>query len=169
MKKSFLVLPFIALGLTACSTGSSESTTSAEVANAGAPAWQSPEVQSAPMPASMTQPTYQAPQPIQSVPQPSYGQPGYTQPQPMPQAPQMQMGGQAEMVGNCQVVRDGTNTPIYAQIQKGCYTDSSYTVGKHDTVFLIAYLSGKSVADIARLNNLAQPYQLKMGQVLRLK
>lgn len=161
MKKSFLLLPFIALGLTACNNGASESTTAAEVSNAGAPAWQSPELQSAPMPSSMSQPTYQAPQPVQSVPQPTYSQPTYNQPQ--------AMGGQTEMVGGCQVIRDGSNTPIYAQIQKGCYTDASYTVGKHDTVFLIAYLSGRSVADIAKLNNLTQPYQLRTGQVLRLK
>lgn len=166
MKKSFLLLPFIALSLTACNNGASESTsTSAEVANANAPAWQSPELQSAPMPSSMSQPSYQAPQATQTVPQPTYNQPSYTPAASQPQA----MGGQTEMIGNCQVMRDGANTPIYSQIQKGCYTDASYTVGKYDTVFLIAYLSARSVADIAKLNNLTPPYQLRTGQVLRLK
>lgn len=156
MKKSFLLLPFIALGLTACNSGSDASQTSAEVTSVGAPAWQNPEIQQVEMPSSMTQqPTYQVPQPIQTVPQPTYT------------PPSAQMG--AEMIGNCQVVRDSANTPIYSQIQKGCYTQPTYTVGKHDTVFLVAYLSGKPVAEIARLNGLSAPYQLKLGQVLRLQ
>lgn len=155
MKKSFLIFPFIALGLTACNTGSSESST-AEITSVNTPSWQSPDVQSAPMPSSMTQPSYQPQQVAQNVPQalPQSAQPSY---------------GASETVGNCQVVRDGANSPIYAQIQKGCYTDASYTVGKHDTVFLVAYLSGKTVAQIASLNQLSAPYQLKMGQVLRLR
>lgn len=168
MKKSLLILPFIALGLTACNTTSSEST-AAEITSVNTPSWQNPELQSAPMPSSMTQASYPATQVSQNVPQP-IGQ--------MANQPTYGMGtgqvgqGQApqnETIGNCQVVRDGTNSPIYAQIQKGCYTQASYTVGKHDTVFLVAYLAGKSVADIASLNQLVPPYQLKMGQVLRLK
>lgn len=161
MKKSLLILPLMALSLTACNTGSSEST-SAEITNAGVPAWQNPDVVQAPMPTNMTQPSYQpAPTAVsQNIPQP-VAQPNYGM---------TQTGvAQTESVGQCQVVRDGANNPIYTQIQKGCYTDASYTVGKQDTVFLIAYLSGKSVADIARLNHLSPPYQLKMGQVLRLK
>lgn len=158
MNKSFLLFPFIALGLTACNMGSSETST-AEITSVNAPSWQSPEVQSVPMPSTMTQPSpsYQPPQMAQNVPQAitaSASQPTY---------------GASESVGNCQVVRDGANSPIYAQIQKGCYHEATYTVGKHDTVFLIAYLSGKSVADIASLNQLTAPYSLKMGQVLRLK
>lgn len=167
MKKLFILLPLVALTLTACSSdNSSTESTMAEVTSVAAPNWQS-DIQSVPMPSTMTQPTYQpAPQPsYQPMPQPSY------QPQPLPTPTNYDQGsyGQTESVGNCQVVRDANLTPIYAQIQKGCYTDSQYTVGKKDTVFLIAYLSGQSVADIARLNNLTQPYQLKPGQVLRLR
>ena len=165
MKKSFILLPLVAMVLTACSSNdSSTESTSAEVTSVAVPSWQS-DVQPVAMPSSMTQPRYQ-PQPSyqpmpQPAPMPSYGQPTSNA--------QSSGYGQTESVGNCQVVRDSSNTPVYAQIQKGCYTDSSYTVGKSDTVFLIAYLSGKSVADIARLNNLSQPYQLRTGQVLRLR
>lgn len=165
MKKSLLMLSLLAFGLAGCNSGSSD-TTAAEITSAGTPDWQNPEIQQAPMPSTMTQPSYQAPQAVQNIPQPlgQGAQPSYG----MPQTAQGGMK-QNETVGNCQVIRDGANSPIYAQIQKGCYTDASYTVGKQDTVFLIAYLSGTSVSDIARLNHLVPPYQLKMGQVLRLK
>lgn len=154
MKKSFFVLPFVTLALAACSNSSTE-TTGAEVTNTGAPVWTSPDVQQAPMPSSMSQPTYQPapqpmPQPIYNAPQPSYQPTG-------------------EMVGNCNVVRDANGTPVYAQMQKGCYTGDTYTVGKSDTVFLVSFLAGKPVSEVARLNNLSQPYQLRTGQQLRLK
>lgn len=141
MKKSFLLLPVIALGLSACSNTSSEQGTAADVTSVAMPDWQSTSVQPVEMPSTMNQPTYQP----------------------------NTMSASTEAIGNCQVVRDSNNTPVYAQIQKGCYTDSSYTVGKYDTVFLIAYLAGKNVSEIAALNNLTQPYQLRMGQILRLK
>lgn len=163
MKKYVFLLSTFTLALTACSNNNKEAA-GAEITSVGAPAWQT-EVQSAEMPSSMTQPTYQpsyqptyAPQPapVPAMPAPAA--------QPMPQA-----YNQSESIGNCQVVRDGNNAPIYAQIQKGCYTEANYTVGKHDTVFLVAYLSGKSVSELAALNQLSQPYQLKPGQVLRLR
>lgn len=165
MKKSFLLFPFAAMVLAACSNSSTEAT-NAEVTEANS-SWQT-EVQPAEMPSSMSQPvynnpqqqTYSAPQPTTPVAQPSYGQTGYNQPT---------YSGNAETIGNCHVVRDGNNTPIYSQIQKGCYTGDSYTVGKSDTIFLIGYLTGKTVDEIAALNNLVQPYQLKVGQVLRVR
>lgn len=162
MKKSFLLLPVIALGLAACSNTPSDQGTAADVTSVAMPDWQNTSVQPAAMPNSMNQPTYQPPVQVQPQYQP---QPVATQPTYQPTA----MQPATESLGNCQVVRDSNQTPIYAQMQKGCYTDSSYTVGKHDTVFLIAYLSGKSVAEIAALNHLTQPYQLKAGQILRLK
>lgn len=166
MKKSLLMLSLLAFGLAGCNSGSSD-TASAEITSAGTPDWQNPEIQQIPMPSTMTQPTYQAPPMVQNVPQPlgQGSQPNYG----MPQATVQNGMNQTEAVGNCQIIRDEANNPIYAQIQKGCYTDSSYTVGKYDTLFLIAYLSGTSVSDVANLNQLAPPYQLKMGQILRLK
>lgn len=173
MKKSFLLLPIVSMVLVACATNSSSESSSAEVTDANVPAWQT-EAQPVDMPSSMSQPVY-TPQPYspnQTVPQPSYGygqtnsQPeGYSQP-----SQQANYGyNQTESIGSCQVVRDANNTPIYSQITKGCYTGSSYTVGKSDTLFLISYLAGKTPNEIATLNNLTQPYQLKVGQVLRLQ
>lgn len=150
MKKSFILFPFFAFALAGCNSNSASDNSSAEVSEANT-AWQT-DIQPAEMPSSMNQPTYGANN-------------TYPQPQPLPQP---SYGGQTEMVGNCQVVREGT-TPVYSQIQKGCYTGETYTVGKQDTLFLIAYLAGKEVNEVARLNNLRVPYQLKVGQVLRLR
>ncbi|QGM81609.1 LysM peptidoglycan-binding domain-containing protein [Otariodibacter oris] len=176
MKKSFLLLPIVSMVLVACTTNSSSESSSAEVTDANIPAWQT-EVQPTEMPSSMNQPVY-TPQPYsqnQTVPQPSYG---YDQPS--APAPQQSYGNQTttptnysynqtESIGNCQVSRDANNAPIYSQITKGCYTGSTYTVGKSDTLFLISYLAGKTPNEIAILNNLTQPYQLRVGQVLRLQ
>ncbi len=166
MKKSFLLLPLAAAVLTACSSNTSETSPNVEVTEAGS-AWQT-EVQQVEMPSSMTQPSYPAQQPTYTpVPQPTYGQPQPTYSQ--PSYGQTNVGGANEMVGNCNVVRDGNNTPIYSQIQKGCYTDSSYTVGKHDTWFLVAYLTGQTANQLAALNNLSTATPLKVGQILRVK
>lgn len=155
MKKSFLFFPFIALGLTACmTTSSSDVPPAADVTSAGIPDWQNPAIQASEMPMAMSQPSYQPAQPVYPSAQEQI---------------QVNIRPKTEYIGTCQVVRDANNLPVYPQIQKGCYTDSAYTVGKYDTVFFVAYLSGKSVAEIAALNHLTQPYQLKMGQVLRLK
>lgn len=159
MKKSFFVLPFVTLALAACSNNSAEAP-AADVTSTAIPSWQSPEVQQTSMPSSMTQPSY---------PQPTYQPAPQPMPQPVYNAPQPSYQPTGEMVGNCNVVRDANGTPVYAQMQKGCYTGDTYTVGKSDTVFLVSFLAGKPVSEIARLNNLAQPYQLKMGQQLRLK
>lgn len=158
MKKSFFVLPLVAAALTACTNTPSENV-GAEVTSVGMPNWQTNEVQQVAMPSSMGQPTYQ-PAP-QAYPQPI--------PQPVYNAPQPSYQPASEMVGNCNVVRDVNGAPVYTQIQKGCYTGSTYTVAKGDTVFLVAYLAGKSVGEIAQLNQLVQPYQLKTGQQLRLR
>ncbi|OOH89013.1 hypothetical protein BMT54_07645 [Pasteurellaceae bacterium 15-036681] len=75
----------------------------------------------------------------------------------------------AESVNNCQVVRGPNNLPVYKQMQKGCHTDSTYTVGKRDTVYLVSFLTGASVNQIAALNNLRKPYQLRVGRVLQVR
>lgn len=170
MKKSLFVLSLVSFALVGCSNNSGESTTSSvETTDANA-TWQSADsIQTAPMPASMSQPvvtqpsysqpTYQAPQPISAV----------TAPAPMPAADNSYGGSQVETVGNCQVVRDGNNAPIYSQITKGCYTDNSYTVGKSDTLYLIGYLTGTNASHIANLNGLNAGSSLKVGQVLRVR
>ncbi|MGQ8820995.1 LysM peptidoglycan-binding domain-containing protein [Bibersteinia trehalosi] len=152
MKKSLFLLSFIAIAITGCTNNTSSETTNAEITDAST-AWQT-EVQPTQMPASMGQPTYQAP--TYSAPQPvatSYGSNTFN----------------TEVVGSCQVVRDGANKPIYSQITKGCYSDSSYTVGQFDTLYLIGYLTGTSAEQIAALNNISTTTKLKVGSVLRVR
>ncbi|WP_301099145.1 LysM peptidoglycan-binding domain-containing protein [Otariodibacter sp.] len=162
MKKSFLLLPIVSMLLVACTTNSSSESSSAEVADANVPAWQT-EAQPIDMPSNMNQPVSQ---PSYGYSQPASSNYGYTQ----PTQQQTNYGyNQTESIGNCQVVRDANNAPVYTKITKGCYTENTYTVGKSDTLFLISYLAGKTPNEIATLNNLTQPYQLKVGQVLRLQ
>lgn len=150
MKKSLFVLPLVSLVLVGCSSNSSESTIEATDANA---TWQSADtIQTAPMPSSMNQPVM--------------AQPAYQVPQPIHNT---NYGAQVESIGNCQVVRDGNNAPIYSQIVKGCYSADTYTVRKSDTLFLIGYLTGTSASHVANLNGLSAASPLKVGQVLRVR
>lgn len=178
MKKLLILFPLTTIALTSCSNDVPRS--DPPITNA-IPMRMDTELQSVAMPSSMTQPSYQIPTyststPAYSVPAtPSYSSPtpNYSAPQPVYTQPQTvsttRVQQQSNVVGSCQVVRDANSAPVYAQIQKGCYTEAQYTVAKGDTIFLIAYLSGKSVDEIAMLNQLTQPYQLKVGQVLRVK
>ncbi len=146
MKKSLLIFPIMALTLAGCTTytpSAEEAIPAVEAANTG---WQNTTE-------AVEQPTYQ---------QPAYEQPTYEQPAQAAQQVQ-------EMGGNLNVPRDAMGKPDYSQITKGAYTGDSYTVQKGDTLFFISYLSGKNKTEIARLNNLSFPYQLSVGQVLRLK
>lgn len=155
--KKFLLLPLVAMVLTACT--SSGSSNSAEVSEAASPAWQAADIQPTAMPSSMNQPV---------VTQPSYNN-TQSVPQALPQPVSQPTYSANETVGNCQVVRQANGTPDYTQIQKGCYTDSNYTVGKQDTIYLISYLSGTPLNQLAKLNNLTAPYKLKVGQTLRVR
>lgn len=149
MKKSLFLLSLVAVTVTGCTNSSN---TGAEVSEAST-AWQT-DVQTTEMPSTMTQPVYQ--QPSSPTPQPvsgSYGSTTYN----------------TEIVGSCQVVRDSANKPIYAQIQKGCYSDSTYTVGQYDTLFLIGYLTGSNAQQIAALNGISTTAKLKVGSVLRVR
>ncbi|OOF39139.1 hypothetical protein BKK50_11000 [Rodentibacter rarus] len=170
MKKSFLLLPLSVTILTACS-----SNTQAPIENAGGElspgimqpvdnsssgTWQ-PEIQQNTMPSSMpsvpTQPTYQSVQPTTSAPV-------------HPQTKTV-----TKTVSDCtnsspiNVPRNpNTNAPDYSQIQKGSYKGSAYKVNKGDTMFLIAYLAGMDVKELAALNNMSEPYSLSVGQTLKI-
>ncbi|MDH2998403.1 hypothetical protein A1D22_10370 [Pasteurellaceae bacterium LFhippo2] len=158
--KKFMLLPLVAaIALTACTNNSTSESATVSDANTS---WQS-EVQQTEMPASMTSTTYSAPQQTYSAPQQTYSAPQQVYSQPAASY------GATETVGNCQVIRGADNAPVYSQMQKGCYTDSTYTVGKSDTVYLVSFLTGTSVSKIASLNNLSQPYQLRVGQSLRVR
>ncbi|MDG2542126.1 murein hydrolase activator NlpD [Pasteurella multocida] len=59
------------------------------------------------------------------------------------------------------------NRPDYSKIDKGFYKGETYTVRKGDTMYLIAYISGLDVKELASLNNMSEPYRLSVGQTLR--
>ncbi len=63
---------------------------------------------------------------------------------------------------------DTTHKPIYSQIDKGSYDGNIYTVRKGDTIFLIAYIAGMDVPEVAKLNGLKEPYSLSVGQKIKL-
>ena len=56
---------------------------------------------------------------------------------------------------------------ITAKFKKGSYKGNTYKVNKGDTMFLIAYLTGMDVKDLASMNNMKEPYSLSVGQTLK--
>ena len=171
MKKSSFLLPLVAaFALVGCTNNNtSESDTGAVVENAVGSTnmnnggWQSGDITPTAMPSSMNQPvstpTYGASAPVATTPAPSAA----------PVAAPTSYGANTETVGNCQVVRNADGTPVYAQMTKGCYTDSTYTVGAQDTLYLISFLSGSSANQIAQLNVISTSTKLKVGQSLRVR
>ena len=178
MKKSFLLLPITLTVLTACSSDSPAPVESADgtlspgmmqpVDNpsmGGNATWE-PQIQQSSVPNSMNAPMPQAP--VQSAPQPNF-QPTY-QPQPVqkPQpAPAVQNKPQQTSQDFTIPRNPTTNAPDYSQINKGFYKGNTYTVRKGDTMFLIAYISGLDVKELAALNNMKEPYNLSVGQTLK--
>lgn len=65
------------------------------------------------------------------------------------------------------IPRDADGKPDYSKMTKGSYKGSSYTVQKGDSLFLVAFISGKSVDEITKLNSLTDG--IKPGQVLILQ
>lgn len=178
MKKSFLLLPLASLILTACGSNTPAPVVTADdgelppgvmqpVAGTGAThqsyGWQN-EVETAPMPNTM--PAYTPP------PQPVYQPEPISTPQPVQPAPQPvakpKLVVKKSVPQDFTIPRDENNAPIYSQIDKGFYNGESYTVRKGDTMFLIAYIAGKDVKEVAALNNMSEPYQLRVGQTLKL-
>ena len=178
MKKSFLLLPITLTVLTACSSDSPAPVESADgtlspgmmqpVDNpsmGGNATWE-PQIQQSSVPNSMNTPMPQAP--AQSAPQPNF-QPTY-QPQPVqkPQAAPAVQNKPQQTSQDFTIPRNPTtNAPDYSQINKGFYKGNTYTVRKGDTMFLIAYISGLDVKELAALNNMKEPYNLSVGQTLK--
>ncbi|OOF66692.1 hypothetical protein BKG95_09835 [Rodentibacter pneumotropicus] len=184
MKKSFLLLPLSVAILSACS-----SNTQAPIENAGGTlspgimqpvdnnssgTWQ-PEIQQNTMPNNMgTNATGSVPVGTQT-PQPNF-QPTYQPVQPIVSAPiQPQTKTVTKTVSDCtgsgsiNVPRNpNTNAPDYSQIQKGSYKGETYKVNKGDTMFLVAYLAGMDVKELAAMNNMSEPYSLSVGQTLKI-
>ena len=191
MKKSFLLLPVSIAILTACSSNSPAPIENVDgtlspgvmqpVDNNSSGTWQ-PEIQQNTMPNTMgnSVPTgTQTPQPsfqptYQPVQQPAAAQPKPT-PAPAPAPVQPQTKTVTKTVSDCtssgaiNVPRNpNTNAPDYSQIQKGSYKGNTYKVNKGDTMFLIAYLTGMDVKDLASMNNMKEPYSLSVGQTLKI-
>ncbi|THA16981.1 murein hydrolase activator NlpD [Rodentibacter pneumotropicus] len=183
MKKSFLLLPLSVAILSACS-----SNTQAPIENAGGTlspgimqpvdnnssgTWQ-PEIQQNTMPNNMGTNATGVPAGTQT-PQPNF-QPTYQPVQPVVSAPiQPQTKTVTKTVSDCtssgsiNVPRNpNTNAPDYSQIQKGSYKGETYKVNKGDTMFLIAYLAGMDVKELAAMNNMSEPYSLSVGQTLKI-
>ena len=187
MKKSFLLLPVSIAILTACSSNSPAPIENVDgtlspgvmqpVDNNSSGTWQ-PEIQQNTMPSTMGNSVPTGTQTPQPSFQPTYQpvqQPTATQPQPAPAPVQPQTKTVTKTVSDCtssgaiNVPRNpNTNAPDYSQIQKGSYKGNTYKVNKGDTMFLIAYLTGMDVKDLASMNNMKEPYSLSVGQTLKI-
>ena len=175
MKKSFLLIPIAAAVLSACTTSKPAPVESVDgslspgimqpVDNTGATGstWE-PQVQQGIMPVGMDAPVVQQPVASQvQIPQPvqtPVSQPVQQTAQATAQHAAAQVSQNFEIPRNPQ-----TNAPDYSKIDKGFYKGSSYTVRKGDTMFLIAYISGMDVKELAAINNMSEPYNLGVGQV----
>ena len=189
MKKSFLLLPVSIAILTACSSNSPAPIENVDgtlspgvmqpVDNNSSGTWQ-PEIQQNTMPNTMGNSVPTGTQTPQPSFQPTYQpvqQPAAAQPKPTiaPAQVQPQTKTVTKTVSDCtnsgaiNVPRNpNTNAPDYSQIQKGSYKGNTYKVHKGDTMFLIAYLTGMDVKDLASMNNMKEPYSLSVGQTLKI-
>lgn len=181
MKKHFLILPLTASILAACSANSPAPVVNASgnselspgimqpVEGTGASnnmGWQTADIQPVNMPSTMNTPAVSAPSYQPTTAQaPVIQQPA--QPQMITKVVKKTKTVEKKVDENFEIPRDANNAPIYSQIQKGFYDGSTYTVRKGDTMFLIAYVIGKDVKEIAALNNMSEPYQLTVGQKLK--
>ncbi|PLK59380.1 hypothetical protein CEX73_00155 [Candidatus Palibaumannia cicadellinicola] len=55
----------------------------------------------------------------------------------------------------------------YNSLNKGSYSGSTYQIKNGDTLFYVAWITGKNVEYLAQINNLQQPYRLKVGKILQ--
>lgn len=180
MKKSFFLLPLAAVILTACSSNQPAPVVSAADSTELTPGVMQPVAGSAPttygwqsdiQPASMLTTMGSTSIPTPTIPQPVIKNPVITeqpaQPQTATKIVKKTKTVEKKVNQNFEIPRDANNAPVYSQIQKGFYDGSTYTVRKGDTMFLIAYIIGKDVKEIAALNNMSEPYQLTVGQKLK--
>ncbi|WP_419852018.1 peptidoglycan DD-metalloendopeptidase family protein [Actinobacillus pleuropneumoniae] len=180
MKKSFFLLPLAAVILTACSSNQPAPVVSAADSTELTPGVMQPVAGSAPttygwqsdiQPASMPTTMGSTSIPTPTIPQPVIKNPVITeqpaQPQTATKIVKKTKTVEKKVNQNFEIPRDANNAPVYSQIQKGFYDGSTYTVRKGDTMFLIAYIIGKDVKEIAALNNMSEPYQLTVGQKLK--
>lgn len=60
-------------------------------------------------------------------------------------------------------------TRNYDAIPKGAYNEASYVVKSGDTLFYIAWITGKDHRDLAAQNSIVAPYELNVGQLIKIK
>jgi lipoprotein NlpD len=78
---------------------------------------------------------------------------------------------------NCSCSNRTTPAPVitlyqgkdFRDFEKDTFEGSQYTVQKGDTLYSIAWYSGKDYREIANINNLTEPFSIFPGQQLRLK
>ncbi|PVX41327.1 murein DD-endopeptidase MepM/ murein hydrolase activator NlpD [Pasteurella langaaensis DSM 22999] len=195
MKKTFLLLPIAAAVLAGCTSSTPAPVDSVDGTLSSQPiqpietptttgSWE-PQVQPSAMPAGMNAPVVNQPVANQvgtmanttAVNQQS--QSNQQQTQPAPAAPttttktvcktvQKTKAASTNQSQSVEIPRNTqTNAPDYAKIDKGFYKANEYTVKKGDTMFLIAYIAGIDVKELASLNGMSEPYTLKVGQTLK--
>ena len=185
MKKSFLLLPITIAVLAACNANSPAPVENADgtlspgmmqpvdgSSDGGSATWE-PQITQSNVPNSMNAPMPQSGNMqgvgAQSTPQPNF-QPTYQQPvqQPVQQTQPRPAAQPQQAPQDFTIPRNPTtNAPDYSQIHKGFYKGETYTVRKGDTMFLIAYISGLDIKELAALNNMKEPYSLSVGQTLK--
>lgn len=57
----------------------------------------------------------------------------------------------------------------YDKIKKNSYMSSFYKIKQGDTLFYIAWITGKDYKDLAKKNKIPKPYILKINNVLKIK
>jgi len=69
---------------------------------------------------------------------------------------------------NTNTVSIGSAVPNrnYSDIPKGSFVGNRYSVARGDTLFYIAWISGNDYRELAAKNNIAEPYNLTVGQIL---
>lgn len=197
MKKSFLLLPLAAAVLAGCSSSTPAPVDSVDgtlspsmpqpVDGSSNSTWE-PQVQQSTMPENMNNPV--ATQPVanqtgtlatasstpaaattavQPTSQQTQSQPAMTTKTVCKTVEVPAAGGKATNESQTvEIPRNATtNAPDYSKINKGFYKATEYTVKKGDTMFLIAYIAGIDVKELAALNGMSEPYNLKVGQTLK--
>lgn len=191
MKKTFLLLPIAAAVLAGCTSSTPAPVDSVDGALPSQPiqpietptttsSWE-PQVQQSTMPAGMNAPVVN--QPIANQvgtmangtavnSQPQFNSQLQTQPttttKTVCKAVQKTKSAGGNQSQSVEIPRNAqTNAPDYTKIDKGFYKGNEYTVKKGDTMFLIAYIAGIDVRELAALNGMSEPYTLKVGQTLK--
>lgn len=177
MKKIFLLSTAL-LVLSACSSNNSAPIENADgnltpgmmmpvsSGTVGSAIWQ-PEIRQQSMPVSMSQPAYSS----QTASNSTWQQTSQiSQQQALVKQVTREVSKTVQKPISQEIVipRDPhTKAPDYSKIDKGSYKACKYTVRKGDTMFLVAYISGIDVKELAAMNNMKEPYSLSIGQSLK--